>query len=332
MRVGVIGAGGFGTALARLLVENGQDTTLWCRDPTLASRMAQERENPIYLPGIDLSHELVVTADLAAAVWDREALVVAVPSHVLRAVVGQVRAFVSGTPWLVSASKGIEEHSLRRMSEVLEEVFGGAFRSRIAVLSGPSFAREIALGLPTGVSVASPNEEAARATQEMFHSPTFRVYRGPDVIGTEIGGAAKNVIAIATGVSDGLGLGHSARATLITRGVAEVARLAVGLGGEARTLSGLSGIGDLVLTCTADLSRNRSVGLRLGRGEPLSAIVAGTSTVAEGVRNSRSVSALARRCGVEMPITEEIRRVLHEGKSPLQALGDLLRRTVGGEF
>jgi glycerol-3-phosphate dehydrogenase (NAD(P)+) len=233
---------------------------------------------------------------------------------------------------VVSATKGVEEHSLKRMSEVLQEVLGPGFGERIVALSGPSFAREVAAGMPTAVTVAARVQETAETVQAALSGPTFRVYTSTDLVGVELGGAVKNVIAIAAGVSDGLGLGSSSRAALITRGVAELARLVVRSGGDPQTVSGLSGVGDMVLTCTGDLSRNRTLGLRLGRGERLEDILAGMTMVAEGVRNSISVSELARRVGAEMPITEQMRLMLHEGKPARQVVGDLMRREAKPEF
>lgn len=332
MQVAVLGAGSFGTALAKLLAENGHAVRLWCQRAERAADIRARRENVLYLPGIPLPAAIEPTADLEEATTGAEMAVVAVPSHVVRSVTEMARPWVKDCPLLVSAVKGVEEHSLLRMSQVLEEVFGKAHAGRIAVLSGPSFAKEVAAGKPTAVTAAAADPAAAKATQDAFQGSTFRVYTHDDVVGVELGGASKNVIAIAAGVSDGLGLGHSSRAALITRGVAEIARLVVRLGGDAQTVSGLSGVGDLVLTCTGDLSRNRTLGLRLGRGEPLEAILRSMHEVAEGVRNSVSVSELARRAGVEMPITEQVRLLLHEGKPPLQVLVDLLRREAKPEF
>ena len=312
MRIGVIGGGSFGTALAKLLAELDHDVIIWFRNPEVAARVAAHRENATYLPGFTLPASLRVTSQIAEAVSERELLLAVSPSHVLRAVMAQARPHVTGRPYIVSASKGVEEDSLKRMSEVLDDIFGAASSDHIAALSGPSFAREVAAGRPTAVTAAARAPAAARAVQEVFRSPTFRVYTSTDLIGVELGGAAKNVIAIAAGVSDGLELGSSSRAALITRGVAEVGRLVTKLGGEAQTVSGLSGVGDMVLTCTGDLSRNRTVGVRIGRGERLPDILASMSMVAEGVRNSISICALARQAGVEMPIAEQIRLMLHE--------------------
>jgi len=332
VRVGVIGGGSFGTALARLLAELEHDVVIWFHYPEVARTTAAQRENKVYLPGFPLPARLSVTTSMEEAVRDRELLLAVSPSHVMRAVMTQARDHVRGRPYIVSASKGVEEGSQRRMSEVLLEVFGEAFADRVAVLSGPSFAKEVAAGMPTAVTAAAHHMQTAEAVQGVFHAPMFRVYTGNDVAGVEIGGAVKNVIAIAAGVIDGLGLGNSSRAALITRGVAEIARLVTKMGGDPQTVSGLSGVGDLVLTCTGDLSRNRTVGVRIGRGERLRDILASMQMVAEGVRNSISIAALARQAGVEMPITEQIRLMLHEDKPAYQVMGDLMTRQAKREF
>jgi len=326
MRIGIIGGGSFGTALAGLLAELDHPVTLWFRNPAVAQAVAEQRENPEYLPGFQVPETVRCTHDIEAAVGSQELLVVVTPSHVLRAVMTQARPFIGGRPYVVSASKGIEEGTLHRMSQVLVDVLGPEFSGRIAALSGPSFAREVAAGMPTAVTAAAVNVDTAEIVQAVFRGPTFRVYSSTDLVGVELGGAVKNVIAIAAGVSDGLGLGNSSRAALITRGVAEIARLVGKMGGHAQTVSGLSGVGDMVLTCTGDLSRNRTIGLRIGRGEDLQNILRSMRMVAEGVRNSVSVAALARRVGVEMPITEQVRLMLHDGKPAIQAVGDLMRR------
>ena len=332
MRIGVIGGGSWGTALARLLAEMEHDVLLWFHDPLVEREAAEHRKNTTYLPDFTFPERLRTTTAMEDAVRGSEALVAACPSHVMREVVTQAAPFVDGSPLVISASKGIEAHSLKRMTEVLVDVFGQQHSGHIGTLSGPSFAREVAAGMPAAVTVAAPDGQAAEAMQRLFSAPTFRVYSSTDVVGVELSGASKNVIAIAAGVSDGLGFGNSTRAALITRGVAETARLVAKAGGDPRTSSGLSGMGDLVLTCTGDLSRNRSVGLRLGRGESLQAILADMKMVAEGVRNSQTICALARKAGVEMPITEQVRLLLHEGKPALQVVGDLMTRQMKPEF
>ena len=332
MRIGVIGGGSFGSALAKLLAESGHDVVMWFHNPALARAVAEDRENRVYLPGVQLPASITPTSAMADAVRDSELLLAVSPSHVMREVMQQAQSYTTGQPYVVTVSKGVEEGSLKRMSEVLTEVFGPAFKDRVVALSGPSFAKEVAAGMPTAVTAVARTLDAAQAVQAVFQAPTFRVYSGTDLVGVELGGAVKNVIAIAAGVSDGLGLGHSSRAALITRGVAEIARLVTKMGGDPQTVSGLSGVGDLVLTCTGDLSRNRTVGLRIGRGERLADILAGMQMVAEGVRNSISVSGLARKAGVEMPIAEQIRLMLHEDKPARQVVGDLMRRQAKPEF
>jgi glycerol-3-phosphate dehydrogenase (NAD(P)+) len=294
--------------------------------------MQQERENAVYLPGVPLPEQLLLTTSLAEAVQEARLIVLAVPSHTMRSIAYALAPFIHGNPFIVSATKGIEEDSLLTMSAVLGETWGKSVESRIAVLSGPSFATEVARQCPTAVTVAAHNGEIATAVQKVFSSSRFRVYTTTDIIGVEIGGAVKNVIAIAAGISDGLGCGHSARAALITRGLAEIKRLAIRMGAEAQTLSGLSGIGDLILTCTSDLSRNYRVGFRLAVGEPISSILQSMTMVAEGVRTSRSVAALAHRLAVEMPITEQVYALLYEGKQPQQVLTELLAREMKPEF
>lgn len=332
MRIGIIGGGSFGTALANLLAELDHGITLWFRNPATARTVAEQRENRDYLPGFRLATSVQVTHDLEEAVATKELLVIVTPSHAVREVMTQAAPFLGGQPYVVSAVKGIEEGSLLRMSQVLEQVLGPGFVSHIAALSGPSFAREVAAGMPTAVTAAAVDPDTAATVQAVFRGPTFRVYSSTDLIGVELGGTVKNVIAIAAGISDGLGLGNSSRAALITRGVAEIARLVAKMGGDAQTVSGLSGVGDMVLTCTGDLSRNRTIGLRLGRGERLQEVLQSTRMVAEGVRNSISVDTLARRVGVEMPITEQIRLIMLEDKAARQAVGDLMSREAKPEF
>ncbi len=332
MRIGVIGGGSFGTALAKLLADLSHEVVLWVRNAELAQAMAEERENRSYLPGVPLPANLGITSSLEAATANQELLLAAMPSHVLRPVMSQARPYVSGRPYLVSVAKGIEDGSLKRMTDVLAEIFGAEFDDRVAAFSGPSFAKEVAQGLPTAVTAAARLQETAEVVQSVFSGPTFRVYSSTDPIGVKIGGAVKNVIAIAAGVSDGLGLGSSSRAALITRGVAEVARLVAKLGGDRQTVSGLSGVGDMVLTCTGDLSRNRTVGMRIGKGESLAQILSSMKMVAEGVHNSKTVCALAERAGVEMPISEQIRLMLHADKPARKVVGDLMGRQSKPEF
>ncbi len=332
MRVGVIGAGSWGTALSRLLATGGSQVCLWVRSADLCRTLQEERENPLYLPGVRLPQEIRFTTDLAEVVAGQDLVLSVVPSHAVREVMSQVIPFMTGEPIVLSATKGMEEESLKTMSQVLAEILGPRHHDRIAVLSGPGFAMEVARERPTAVTVAARSAVVAKKVQRSLSTPGFRVYTSTDVLGAEIGGAVKNVIAVATGVSDGLGFGYGARSALITRGLAEMSRLAVKMGSDIQTLSGLSGLGDLVLTCTGELSRNRSVGLRIGRGEVLSDILEGMRMVAEGVRTSRSVYTLARSLGVEMPITEQVYLLLYENKHPKQVVADLLAREVKPEF
>jgi len=332
MRIGVVGGGSWGTALAKLLAELEHDVTLWFHNPEVERVAAAERENRVYLPGFRFPDRLRTTTSMRDAVQDCPVVLSVVPSHATRHVMQTAASVLASDALLVSASKGVEEGTLKRMSEVLVDIIGWQRAGQVASLSGPSFAREVAAGMPTAVTVAAADAAVAERLQQVFLAPTFRVYTSTDLVGVEIGGTVKNVIAIAAGVSDGLGFGSSTRAALITRGVAEIARLVQKLGGDPRTVSGLSGVGDLVLTCTGDLSRNRTVGLRLGRGERLRDILADMKMVAEGVKNSTTVCELARRAGVELPIAEQIRQLLHEDKPARQVVGDLMGRQARPEF
>jgi len=331
MKTGVIGAGSWGTTLANLLAKKGLDVTLWAYEADLALRMMQARINDLYLPGIKLDERLVTTSDLNAAVSDRQLLLLVCPSQVMRQVLKQCRASLRPDCLLVSAAKGIENDTLLTMSEMLAEILGPAVETRAAFLSGPSFAKEVAVEQPTAVAVAAVNEAVAATVQEIFSTEYFRVYTNPDVMGLEIGGALKNVIALAAGVSDGLGFGYNARAALITRGLVEISRLGEAKGALPATFSGLAGMGDLVLTCTGDLSRNRSVGIELGRGRKLDDILNQMNMVAEGVKTTLSAYQLAKKMGVDMPITEQMYQILYEDKSPKVAVTDLMQRKLTSE-
>lgn len=326
--VAILGAGSWGSALALHLARLGHPVTLWGRAPETEA-LEKVGQHPSH-PGVAFPENLRTSADLTGAVADAGSVLFACPSHALRSLAEQVRPLLSDKPLLVSVAKGVEQDTRMLMSAVLEEVLAD-HRDRVAVLSGPSFAREVALGMPTVVTAAARDLAVAGALQTLFSGPTFRVYTATDLVGVETGGAVKNVIAVAAGVSDGLGFGHNTRAALITRGLTEISRLATALGADRETLYGLSGLGDLVLTCTGDLSRNRNVGLRLGRGEKLADIVASMSEVAEGVRNTRSVRDLAASAGVEMPITDQMYLLLYEGKDPRQAVVDLMTRRPKAE-
>lgn len=327
--IAVVGGGAWGSALAHVLAGKGPGVRLWVRDPELARAIDRGGENARYLPGVSLAG-VAATSDLAAALDGARLVVSAVPSHVVRAVMGASAARVDPDAIVVSASKGIEERTLKRMTEVLADVLGG--ERRLAALSGPSFAAEVGRGAPTAVTLAAHDPVVAESAREAFFAPRFRVYTSEDVVGVELGGAVKNVVAIATGIADGLDYGHNARAALITRGLAEISRLGSALGGQRLTFMGLAGLGDLVLTCTGDLSRNRSVGLRLARGEALESILAGTGQVAEGVRSTRSVRDLAARIGVEMPIVEQVHEMLYHAKSPQVVVEELMTRESKPEF
>ena len=326
----VVGGGSWGTSLARILAAKGRDVRLWVRDPDLAEAIERHRENPRYLPGVRLDGPLRATSDLEGALAGAMLVVSALPSHVVRSVMAEAAPHVESEAIVVSASKGIEEDSLKRMTEVLEEVLGG--RERLGVLSGPSFAAEVSRGCPTAVTLAAYDPDIAEAARVAFFAPRFRVYTSDDVVGVELGGAVKNVVAIATGIADGLEYGHNARAALITRGLAEISRLGTALGGQRLTFMGLAGLGDLVLTCTGELSRNRTVGLRLGRGETLESILTEMRQVAEGVRSTRSVRDLAERIEVEMPIVEQVYEMLYHAKSPQVVVEELMTRESKPEF
>lgn len=322
--IAILGAGSWGTALAAHLARTGHDVRLWARDAALVAAMTAQRENAAYLPGVTLEARVQPTASMEAALPGASLVVICVPSHGLRAALRHaVPMLPHGAP-IVSTVKGLEQGTLFRMSEVIADEAGSAWP--IVALSGPTFAREIAAALPSAVSVASSDTEAAELVQAEFRSPAVRLYVTDDVVGVEMGGALKNVIAIAAGLVESLGLGHNAMAALVTRGLAEMSRLAIALGGRRETLAGLSGLGDLVLTCTGDLSRNRQVGIDLGRGLPLETILGGMRMVAEGVKTAQSALALGARHGVELPIIAQMHEVLDAGKDPRAALGDLMLR------
>lgn len=328
----VIGAGSWGTTLANLLAEKGCPVVLWCYEKSLAKELADLRENRVYLPGIRLCDGLKITSSLEEAVQDKKYLIIAVPSHVFRSVVGQMKPFLNEPAVVVTVSKGIENETLLTMTGVLEEILPPGWGESICALSGPSFAREVSQKVPTAVTVAAKKEEVAREVQHLFATPYFRVYRSTDCKGVELGGALKNVIALAAGICDGLGFGTNTRAALITRGLAEISRLGIKLGAKPLTFAGLAGMGDLVLTCTGDLSRNRNVGLKLGQGRKLSEILGQMKMVAEGVKTTFSAHALAKKVQVEMPIVEQVYKVLYEDKDPKQAVNELMSRDLKEEW
>ena len=326
----IIGGGAWGTALSCVLAPRFSEVRLWVREADLASRMSASRVNDVFLPGVTLAENVRPGHSLQKAVTGADVILSVMPSHVVREMYEEMAPWLIPSMRLVSATKGLESASLLRMSEVIRAVVGEPYR--IAVLSGPSFAKEVAAGSPTAVVAASEDGSLAKEIQNSFSGPTFRVYAGDDPTGVEIGGSLKNVIAIGAGICDGLGMGHNAVAALITRGLAELTRLAVAAGGQPETLSGLAGLGDLVLTCTGDLSRNRNVGLQLAAGNTLGSIVEATQTVAEGIRTTSAAVQLAARYGVEMPITAEMHAVLNEGRKPAEAIRRLMTRAPRGEF
>jgi glycerol-3-phosphate dehydrogenase (NAD(P)+) len=326
--VTVLGAGSFGTALAAHLAVAGHGVRLWARDPALAAEIARRRVNDVYLPGVELPPSLTATSDLSEALAGSELVIVAVPSHGLRRVMVAARPHLPAAATIVSTTKGLEEGTLLRMSELLADTVGS---HPVAVLSGPSFASEVAKGLPTAVVVAAEDARTVTLVQEEFRGRYLRLYGSDDVVGVEIGGALKNVIAIAAGVVEGMGLGPNAQAALITRGLAEITRLASALGGKRETLSGLAGLGDLVLTCHGALSRNRHVGIELARGRRLDEIVGPMKMVAEGVRTTQAALDLGLRHDVELPIAAQIADVLAGRKDARTALKDLMIRPQRAE-
>lgn len=329
-RIGVIGGGSWGTAFAAMLSERYSDVSLWVREPDVCAEIREERENRSFLPGIPVPPGVQPTTDLAEALSGRTIVAFAVPSHHLRNVARRAAEYLTPGAGVVSLAKGVENGTLQRMTEVLAEELP-TFSDRLAALSGPTFAREVAEGKPTGATLAAADATVAGALQAALSGKRFRVYVETDVVGTEIGGALKNVLAIAAGMSDGLGYGHNARSLLISRGLAEIARLGVRLGSRPQTFAGLSGLGDLVLTCTGDLSRNRTVGMRVGRGEGIAGVLAGMKMVAEGVNTARAAADLSLRTGVPMPISEQVYRILHEGKDVKTAVDELFARALRPE-
>jgi glycerol-3-phosphate dehydrogenase (NAD(P)+) len=323
-RIAILGAGAWGTALAISLARRGgHELTLWSHSEVVAEQLHETGENLPYLPGYTVPLDVLVTADIVRAIFEADMVVLVTPSQHLRGVLGQIAPLLTRDQIVVSATKGLEEASLLRMSQVIASVTSNP----CGVLSGPSFAAEVAAGIPTAMVAASTATGVAMTMQRDFTSPTMRLYTNDDVAGVELGGALKNVIALAAGVVQGLELGHNAGAALITRGIAEVTRLAVACGGRRQTLTGLSGLGDLVLTCTGSLSRNRRVGMELGKGRVLPEILRGMhGKVAEGIRSTTAALGLAARYEVEMPITEQMDAILHHGKSPKDAIRELMAR------
>lgn len=328
MRAAVIGGGAWGSALGHLLACGGHDVLLWAREADVVEHVNQAHANPRFLPGATLDARLRATGDMTQAVRDAELVLYAAPSHVLGEVVRAGAAVVSRDATVVVATKGIERHTLALMTDVVRLRLP---THPVVALSGPSFALEVARGVPTAVVAASEYAEAAERVQRALSSSAFRVYTNDDVTGVEVGGALKNVMAVATGIAEGVGLGLNTRAALITRGLAEMTRLGTALGARPETFAGLAGMGDLVLTCTGALSRNRAVGVEVGKGRPLEAVLAATESVAEGVTTTDSARALARREGVDMPIVDAVARILFEQLAPRDALADLMGRELRAE-
>lgn len=330
MKIAVIGAGAWGTTLANLLAGKGYETILWVREGALVKAIHEHSENTWFLPGVSLDKRLQIQSDFTQICGKSDLLLLVVPCQYMRKILGQMREHLPKRPLLVCASKGIELEHQKPMSEVVHEELD-ALHPSFAMLSGPSFATEVSQGHPTAVALGCADQSIGHNLQEILSTESFRVYYTPDYRGVELGGALKNVMAIAVGIADGLGFGPNTRAALITRGLAEISKLGCRLGAKERTFMGLSGLGDLVLTCTGDLSRNRQVGLRIGRGESLEQIMEGMQMVAEGVKTTEAVYGLGRRLGLETPITDQVYAMLFSGKEPDQAVHELMQRELKEE-
>jgi glycerol-3-phosphate dehydrogenase (NAD(P)+) len=332
VKIGVVGAGSWGTALANLLALKGFKIDLWVFEKEVKDQIESYRENKVFLPGISLSDQIYPSNDIEAVVKEKDLVLIVVPSHVMRETASKIREHISKETIIVSASKGIENKTHLTMSGVLREIFQEISGDSFAVLSGPSFAGEVVRRVPTVVSVASKNQKVASFVQHVFATPYFRVYTNNDMIGVELGGSVKNVIAIASGIIDGLGLGLNTRAALITRGLTEMRRLGLKLGANPRTFAGIAGVGDLVLTCTGDISRNHTVGKKIGEGMKLNEILSEMRMVAEGVKTAKSVYNLSRKLGVEMPISQEVYHVLYDDVAPKEAVRRLMTRDLKHEL
>ena len=328
LKIGVIGAGSWGTTLANLLADKGLEVTLWVREKEVLDQMLCEGMNRVFLPGVKLVPPLKPVLSFEEAVVGKQLVLLAVPSHVFREVLTHIKPFIKSGTALMTATKGIENDSLMTMSQVTESVLSDFHIGEFACITGPSFANEVSKKCPTAVTIGCPDLRHAKRLQQLFYTDFFRVYITQDLTGTQLGGALKNVIAIAAGASDGLNFGHNARAALITRGLAEITRLGVAMGANPLTFSGLAGMGDLVLTCTGDLSRNRTVGLKMGRGMGLGEITQSMKMVAEGIKTARSTYQLARKKEVEMPIATQVYQILYEGKDPKEAVRELMSREL----
>jgi glycerol-3-phosphate dehydrogenase (NAD(P)+) len=330
-RLAIIGAGGWGTALSIVLAPRFEQVRLWVYEQDLAERMRATRENDVFLRGARVPQKVAITSVLCEALEGAEAVLSVMPSHVVRSTYTRMLPHLDPSMLFVSATKGIENGTLLRMSEVVREVVSAKFEPRVAVLSGPTFAKEVARGEPTALVIASEDRELALTIQAAFAGPTFRIYRNSDPLGVELAASLKNVIALGAGVCQGLGLGNNTIAALVTRGLAEITRLAVALGGQPATLAGLAGLGDLVLTCTGDLSRNRQVGIELGRGRKLDDILGSMRMVAEGVQTTYAAVDLSRKTGVDLPITSQVAAILRGERSPREAIRELMERSLKGE-
>jgi glycerol-3-phosphate dehydrogenase (NAD(P)+) len=331
MRAAVLGSGSFGTALANTLAINCAQVRVWGREVAAVTAINTQHENAAYLPGIPLSERVRATTELTESLDGAELVVVAIPSQATREVISLALPWLPPQVPIVTVSKGIENGSLMTMTQVLEDCLPETFHPYVAILSGPSFAKEVALRMPTVVTIASRWDKVAMRIQKALQTESFRAYTSTDVVGVEMGGALKNVIAIAAGISDGLGFGHNARAALITRGLAEITRMAVRQGANPLTLAGLSGMGDLVLTCTGELSRNRRVGVELGKGRPLSDVLGEMNQVAEGVKTAKSARDLSEKTGVELPICAQVYAIMYEGKNSKRAVVELMTRAPKAE-
>ena len=330
-RIAIVGGGSWGTALSIVLAPRYPEIGLWVYEAGLAERMAATRENDIYLPGFRVPDNVAITNDLGHALKGADIVIGVMPSHLARDLYQRMLPHLRVNMLLVSAAKGLENHSLLRVSEIIQAVVGTNFPARVGVISGPTFAREVAAGVPTACVIASADAELAETVQRGFSGPTLRLYTSSDVVGVEIGGAIKNVIAIGAGLCDGLKLGYNPRAALITRGLAEMTRLATSMGGRVTTLAGLAGLGDLVLTCTGELSRNRNVGMELAKGRTASQIASSTPMIAEGIKTTRTAVELGNRYRVDLPIARQMHLVLDEGKPPEEAIRQLMERSLKEE-
>ena len=329
---GVVGAGGWGTALALVMARKEYKVKLWVRSEENLIQMKEERENKKYLPGVFLPENIELSRDQEKVVRGSRLIVVALPSHVLRNFIIEVKKFIPRDSFLVSATKGLEKDTFKRMSQVIEEELGTYFYFRTAVLSGPNHAEEVAREIPSATVIASKKREAAEMAQDIFMSPSFRVYTNPDLVGVELGGALKNIIALGSGISDGLGYGDNTKAALMTRGLLEISRLGIKMGARPLTFAGLAGIGDLIATCTSQHSRNRRAGMMLGEGKEHEEVLEEMKMVVEGIKTSHAAIRLAEIKEIEMPITKEVFRVIFEKKDPRQAVTDLMGRVKKNEM